>query len=202
MPKSWKASTQIWHQHNLYSAKLLKKKVKKGKCCSLLLTPKIALWRQKSTYSAISMFFIDTSLLLCKDITFPQSDWLNIASFVKSATFWNYSEKSGTFCFAKGKLLPWYLSITTPISLLTEIKLEMLLGMQTTITDSVPATSNSLVQLQDYPANLATSSFMEQSYWNKHDRPLQGIMWILTQNACFIKSVSRLLFPLMHDTFS
>lgn len=36
----------------------------------------------------------------------------------------------------------------------------MLLGMQTKIMDSVPATSNSLVQLQDYPANLATSSFM------------------------------------------
>lgn len=64
------------------------------------------------------------------------------------------------FCFAKGKLLPLYLSVTTSIRLLTEIKLEMLLGMQTKIMDSIPATSNSLVQLQDYPANLTTSSFM------------------------------------------
>lgn len=73
---------------------------------------------------------------------FLQFVWLNLASFVKSVTCWNYGE-FGAFCFSERRLPHWQLSIRSSVKLLTGIQLKVLLGMQTKITDSTPATSSS-----------------------------------------------------------
>lgn len=46
-------------------------------------------------------------------------------------------------CFSESRVLHWYLSKGNSIKLLTEIKLKVLLGMQTKIMDSTLATSSS-----------------------------------------------------------
>lgn len=74
---------------------------------------------------------------------FLQFVWLNLASFVKSVTYWNYYEKFGAFGFSESRLLHRYLSINNSIKLLTGVKLKALLGMQTEITESTLAISRS-----------------------------------------------------------
>lgn len=120
-------------------SRTLEKSSLKGKILYLLLIQFITyLWRQKLASSAI---FVDKSYMARYDSL--QFVWLNLASFVKSATYWNYYEQFGAFCFSESRLLHWHLSTINSIKLLTEIELKVLLGVQTEIMDSALDISSS-----------------------------------------------------------